>query len=376
MARWVVIGALNDKRVAAFTSALYRSGHGVPRVVTWSEAIRSQEALAAIVHPGDVLRIESPGMSHTVWNELTLLGQGTRIRDQAEQWRPGRAWFAGLRHVLSAMGSAADALRLRTMHDPQELLVMIDKAQARERLAECGAPIPDGFIAPAEPAELRAELIRRRWIQVFVKPRWGSSGAGVLAFRRSACTDAAREIIHTTVDLQPTPAGIAWVTRKRLSTYRDTASIDTLLGDVMRDGAVVERWIPKATVNGGPVDVRLVMIAGSIGPRIARIGAGPITNLHLDGERLDVPALLASLPTGTWERMEAACARVAAAFPRSLMIGIDCLVTEAGQPFILEVNGWGDYLPGLLHQGRDTYGAEIDAMLAGWKPDVTAAISA
>jgi hypothetical protein len=51
-------------------------------------------------------------------------------------------------------------------------------------------------------------------------------------------------------------------------------------------------------------------------------------------------------------------------FPGSLYAGIDLLVTaDFRRHAVLEVNAFGDLLPGVLCGGEDTYALEIAAML-------------
>jgi hypothetical protein len=247
------------------------------------------------------------------------------------------------------------------MHSCEEILAMTDKAACRDRVAAAGAPIPPGFLAPPNVALLREMVCARGWMQVFVKPRWGSSGAGVLAYRRSSRGEHAEERIHAALVLQPGTGDVRWVNSKRLRTYDTRSEVESLLARVLDDGAVVERWIPKFGLHGGPLDLRVLVIAGRVCHRIARVGAGPITNLHLDAERLDVETVLHALPAGTWSRVEEACLRAAGAFPHSTMVALDCLLTDSGSPLILEVNAWGDHLRGVLHEGLDAYEAELAA---------------
>jgi hypothetical protein len=102
----------------------------------------------------------------------------------------------------------------------------------------------------------------------------------------------------------------------------------------------------------------------------------PITNLHLGNPRGDEGALLAAIGAEAWEDAKAACERAAAVFPGSLYAGVDVLVRpraaelEVARPArgraphaILEINAFGDLLPGVRHSGDDTYEAEIKAVL-------------
>jgi hypothetical protein len=49
-------------------------------------------------------------------------------------------------------------------------------------------------------------------------------------------------------------------------------------------------------------------------------------------------------------------------FPGSLYAGVDIAISpNFAEHHVLEVNAFGDLLPGLLHQGLDTYEAEVAA---------------
>jgi hypothetical protein len=54
-------------------------------------------------------------------------------------------------------------------------------------------------------------------------------------------------------------------------------------------------------------------------------------------------------------------------FPGSLYAGIDLLIANGFRKHaILEVNAFGDLLPNVLWNGRDTYTAEIEAVASSW----------
>lgn len=361
MPRWIVVGTPGESRIVAFQAALARCGQAPAVELPWLAAVEEPSALGRLCRPGDIVRIESPGGDGAVWQCIATRGGWRGAVPPSGAWRPGRQWFAGLGLVLGAFADDLAQRDVRCTHDCQDILAMTDKAVCRTRLAAHGVPVAPGIEAPASPEVLRRLLSERRWHQVFVKPRWGSSGAGILAWRRAGWAADSRELVTTTVALG---ADGTWRNAKRQRTYRDRAAIDRLLQTVLDDGAVVERWIPKLTMRGGPLDLRLVVIDGRIHQRVARIGAGPITNLHLDAERAEVDEVLTRLPGGTWARITAAAQAAAAAFPRSRMLGLDCLLTDAGEPFILEANAWGDHLPRLRHAGLDAQEAQIRAVLA------------
>jgi hypothetical protein len=56
---------------------------------------------------------------------------------------------------------------------------------------------------------------------------------------------------------------------------------------------------------------------------------------------------------------------MARCFPNSLYAGIDLLIEASFRSHaIAEVNAFGDLLPGIMHEGHDTYGAEIATLLS------------
>ncbi|BAZ17613.1 hypothetical protein NIES4071_94930 [Calothrix sp. NIES-4071] len=62
--------------------------------------------------------------------------------------------------------------------------------------------------------------------------------------------------------------------------------------------------------------------------------------------------------------MKYTCEQAAKLFPRSLYCGVDLLILpDWKQHAILEINAFGDLLPGILWNGMDTYTSEVKAML-------------
>lgn len=353
--RWVVVAVPGDKRSHAFAAALRATtAADEPLVVPWLEVIADPYRLAGLLRAGDVLRIESPGGDDATW--LALASQaGPTEPVPAGRWRPGRAWAAGLASVLRRLAVPAGVLLMNAVAD---IIAMTDKLVCRERLAAFGVAVPPGLAAPDHPDALRTLLAAQGWTGAFIKPRWGSSGAGVVALRCDGHAPEARACIRTTAVLD----GDGLRNSKRLVRYERRSDIDRVLAPILADGAVVERWIPKQCTDGGPVDLRVLMIAGEPRQRIARVGSGPITNLHLDARRLAPDVLLARAPAGTGDALWSLCRRAAAAFPASLYLGLDVLLDQRWRPLVVEANAWGDHLPRLTDRGLDTYGAEIAAL--------------
>lgn len=352
----VVVARAGDKRWRALEAA--RQALALPPFfwVDWLEVLDEPGLLRERGNPGDWLRVESPGADGAVWHRLAALGGGAEIVPDG-QWRPGRCWAAGLAWALGAVAAASPHLRPTHPHAG----AMTDKVACQARLEAAGVPVPPAFAAPATSTALREALGARGWRRAFVKPRWGSSAAGVLAWERGAhgeqITAPARLV------------GGRILNDKRLARFRSPAELEQLLGPVLGDGAIVQRWVPKATTGaqdrsrGGPFDVRVLVVDGEVAHRVARVGRGPITNLHLDAVRAPAQALLDALGPRASAAVDDVARAAAAVFPGHHTLGVDVAVDASGRAFVLECNAWGDHLPGLAHDGLDPQAFQLRALL-------------
>jgi len=358
--RLVVVGVPNDKRTMALLSAVERA-RAEATCVPWSVAMQSPQAVGDAGRAGDYLRVESPGADAATWRALASAGGEERVFEAGE-WRPGRGWFRGLEAFLAAL--EPHVAHLRPTHPGDHVLAMMDKRACHERLARAGVPVPEMLPTPANADELRLTMRALGRAAVYVKPRWGSSGAGVLAYRYAA----GRELLVTTARL----LGGRMFNHKRLYRYESRSDIDVLLNAVLTDGAFVQRWIPKAGTAGGPLDLRVLVIRGTAAQAVGRVGRGTITNLHLDASRVSVEAALASFGSSAWPHVQSLAEQAAACFAGHHSVGVDVMVDTRGKPFVIECNAWGDYLPRLLVDGLDSYDLYVRGLFARSEPALEA----
>lgn len=335
----LIVGVPGGERVLALTDALGRAGVS-HRVIPWLTAIDAPDSVVAAV--GELVRVDSPGSDDATSRALIRLGGGDDSPRPEGAWRPGRAWATGLLRAMSALPEGT--------HPVDSVGTMTDKHACRVRLGEHGVSIPPGGLAPPTPEALRAWVDDQRWPQVFVKARWGSSGAGVFAWRRAG----GREQLTTTLQRREG----ALFQNKRLQRYTAPAEIDDLLAPVLADGAVVERWIPKQGAGDRVFDLRVVVLNGRPVLRVARLARGPITNLHLDALRAD-PADL--LDGATLDAVDALATQVAACFPRHRCFGVDVLVDTASRLYVGECNAWGDNVRRVRSEGKSVWELQADA---------------
>ncbi|WP_432975769.1 STM4014 family protein [Dactylosporangium sp. CA-233914] len=334
-----VVGIPGHRRVTMFRAAAVAAGLPEPAVVGWRDVCAGDFTIPA----GTVVRIESPGEDAEVDR---LLRGAARPAGHGEIVGLA-AWYEGFVAAARRVERAATGPLITPVDD---LAGMFDKRRCHARLREHGVAVPDGF-----PANSYAEVRAAGWPRVFVKPAHGSSASGVVALafgrgRVSAYTSAV-------------PDGGRLYNELRVHHYTDERTVAAIVDRLGADGLHVERWFPKAAHDGRVFDLRVVVIAGRAGHVVARTSRTPLTNLHLGNARGDLPAIRAAVGEERWAAAMATCERAAACFPGSLHAGVDLMLAPGhAEHAVAEVNAFGDLLPGLLVDGRDTYAAEIEAL--------------
>jgi hypothetical protein len=96
-----------------------------------------------------------------------------------------------------------------------------------------------------------------------------------------------------------------------------------------------------------------------------RLSRSPITNLHLLNDRAAPEELRRRMGEAAWLAAMGTCERATECFPTSLHGGVDLLIgTDFRRHALLEVNAFGDLLPGVTWEGKGTYEAEIAEVVA------------
>ncbi|WP_116246116.1 STM4014 family protein [Nocardiopsis sp. FIRDI 009] len=363
-----VVGVPGNRRLDLFLAAARAADLPEPVVVPWRDLASGPVAL-----PEDALvRVDSPGGD--VETERLLRGW---THDPDPYRAEGTAdHHAGFRAALDRLARAvADTPGAHLVQEPEDLVVMSDKRRCHARLSRNGVPVAPALPGPVtDYASLRAAMTEAGWRRVFVKPRHGSSASGVIAL---ATAPGGRIRAVTSTHLERGGGGsVALFNSLRLRTYTTEADVAAVVDALAPDGLHVERWVPKAGFAGRTIDLRVVVVAGRATHVVVRSSASPMTNLHLGNARGDLDALRTQVGPEAWGAATATAERAAAAFPRTLHTGVDLLVSPGWRAFtVCEVNAFGDLIPGVLHEGRDTYGEQLHALDTGRFP-VPAPVSA
>jgi glutathione synthase/RimK-type ligase-like ATP-grasp enzyme len=347
--RLTVIGNPDNRRVMMFRAAARAAELDDPEVIAWQDVACGRSFVIA----GDSLvRLESPGEDA----EVDRLIRGADHPAENGEIVGLADWHRGFGRALERVADAASATGARLLNDPDDILVMFDKRACHRRLDQAGVPVPESLPSPGSYTELRQSMADRYWRRVFVKSAHGSSSSGVLALQ----TDGRHRV---RADTSVERVGRRLFNSLRVRTYTHEADIASIVDILAPDGLHVERWFPKAGLAGRIVDLRLVVIAGRVTHAVVRASRGPMTNLHLGNQRGDLTALRTAAGS-EYDAAVRTCEQVAACFPGSLQVGVDLMFSpDFRRHAVAEVNAFGDLLPGLVVDGRDTYARQIEAML-------------
>ncbi|WP_433686162.1 STM4014 family protein [Micromonospora carbonacea] len=356
--RLTVVGNPDNRRVGLFTAAALAAGLPRPAVLPWADVLTG----AAPPPAGALVRVDSPGEDPQV---------DRLLRRAAVPARHGELLgladaYAGLVDGLARVAAGGAEL----LNDPGDVAALCDKRRCHARLSAAGVAVPAALPPIDGYASLRAAMAEAGWARVFVKPAHGSSAAGVLALA------VGPRGVRAVTPIEVAPDGL--FNSLRVRAYDDEATVAALVDRLAGEGLHVERWLPKVGLGDRVVDVRVVVVAGRPTHAVVRAATGPLTNLHLGNARGDLAELRAAAGPAAWAAAMETCVRAAACFPRSLHVGVDLMFLLGWQRHaVAEVNAFGDLLPGVLADGRDTYAEQVHALTSGrwerWRATATAA---
>jgi len=267
-----------------------------------------------------------------------------------------RQWMYGFESLLMRLRQSWGRSPIRWTTDPDTIVLAFDKRACLERWEEAGLPTPRRWDGIDTWHQLRQRIPHSR-SRVFVKLRHGYSAMGAVAIEW--VRDRVRAI--TTVETAWSNGRLRLFVTRRPRVLTRELEISLLIDSLAMEEIVVEDWLSKARCDGVPFDLRLVWIAGRIRQVVGRARHSPFTNLNLDARRIGrdrVEQLLGH----HWSEAETLACAAARTLPGASVLGIDLLVRPGFQKSVLlEANAFGDYLPGLLHEGRETYDIEVES---------------
>ncbi|WP_378136907.1 STM4014 family protein [Cohnella soli] len=393
----ILIGNPDNKRTNGLQAARARLGLSPALVLSYIDVLQGRADLISLAESYEqlekppILRVDAPGEHFEVERELIALGAPSSTDSAIEEddkfwlnyndtfhplsaksarsikevkgrlYHPSQ-WFRGYCRLLAKLDGQAKQLwnMPRWMNTPQDIAAMFDKRHTYQILSAAGLPLPRRLVAPQAIQTydaLREAMASERSYRLFIKLATGSGACGVIAYQLNPVTGAESAVTTMGVENYYTRPPLFYNVKK-LVTYNDRHAIRQMINWLLGHGAHIEQWIPKASYQQHSFDIRQLVVAGKACHSIARASKTPITNLHLDSKRMSLKQIgLSDLLQATVHQ----CAeRALLAFSQSMVAGIDVLLSSGSyQPYILDVNPFGDLLYDSHYQGYDPYEWEM-----------------
>lgn len=369
----LLIGVPGSRRTQLFQDALSRAGQPAAGGLSFVDLLRGKINIADLVSAETVVRVDSPGKDFETERALLLGGSEAVSLERFEGISPDeveslefergrilypRQWYHGLCKALQIVeAQLPDCLVMNRFDD---IALMFDKPRCQDVLSTHGIPVPQGLGEIDSFDDLQRRMKNNGCSRVFIKLAHGSSASGVIAYQ----TNGTKHRATTTVEMKKRGDELHLYNSRRIRVYEDVSEIRELVDELCRHRVYAEQWLPKAGIDGRTFDLRVVVIAGQAMHSVVRLGQHPMTNLNLLGGRGNLEEVVRRIGSAGWATVQRTCERVmTTCFPRSLYAGIDVRISpDYRHHQVLEVNAFGDLLPGVLHDGRDTYASEIAAM--------------
>ena len=343
-----IIGNPENRRVFDFQNTAEEIGFSRPICLAYETLLEDPEALGRF-NP-DFIRIDSPGENPRVAQALIALGGGPGN----PELEFGEISFLAEYHLGFCKILERIARRgIPCLNAPHEIALMFDKWECHELFVNHGVSRPESNLAPSNMQSLLEGISKERSGRLFLKPLHGSSSSGVCAFR---WTGERRQLIAP-LRIRSKGGRPILVNSLQVQTYTSFPDIELILGLLLPQKMIIERWIPKFTLPGGVIDLRVLVIDGEARHWVVRQSRSPMTNLHLGNKRADPQQVEKALGTGKLSQAFHLAVQAARCFPNSLYAGVDVLLDSRGRSFIGEINAFGDLLPRLTHRGESAYAA-------------------
>lgn len=365
MVQFLWIGNPENRRCQFFLEAAQQEGFPPPILLSYEAILHQQMDWGTLLHKVDAIRLESPGENAAVAQGLLKWG-AVKAEEAAlpSNFVLLKGSLAGLRQqhlgFLKLLEELEQALKkfphIQLLNSLAYIRLCFDKQQCHAHLQQQGIAVPPALYSIQNYEDLRAQMAEKKWTRVFVKPLHGSSASGVVAFR----TKGKKVQAITSVEMQSIAKGLQLFNSLQLSQYQTEEEVALLINALAKEGILVEQWLPKASLGNAVFDLRMVVIGGQCQQVVVRTSQSPLTNLHLGNQRGDLEALKQKMGASTWQKVQALAEQAASTLPPHAYACLDVLVrADFEQAYILEANAFGDLLPRVYYQGRDTYAATL-----------------
>ena len=368
--KFVVIANPENRRVSFLQQALEYCELPPAIVIPYEDLITGKEKLDRFISRNYIIRFDSPERNFDTEKAVLAIGADlpgnhkqiskedlANLEFDKGRIRYPRQWYLGWKHLLQQWEKQ---IQCRVMNSPADIITMFDKPASHQLFVDNNIPVARSLGKINSYEELKEAMSAQSSSRVFVKLANGSSASGVVAYQLHPRGESA----ITTVERVRENGEILLYNSRRIRHYTKPEEIADIINILCKESVQVEEWLPKARINNRPFDLRVVVIAGEAQHMVMRIGKSPMTNLHLGSDRDNYDTFINVVGESNWMLMKQTCETAAAVFPHSLYCGIDLLVyPDLQRHSIIEINAFGDLIPGTTYQGMDTYTSEVKAVL-------------
>lgn len=323
---FILIGDPGSKRSCFFKKAVEEAGHFL-QLISWEAYISSKEN----IEESHIVKIDPP-----VYSLSEIAGLPQLIKDYNSQ--------------------LMDLDRLTNVsfiNRPKQICLTLDKVKCKQLLLDHNIPTPAMvFTNIHNHKELCDYCQKNRGRGLFIKPRYGSGAAGILAYRYHPKTK--EQVIYTSLAINN---NLKLYNTKHMRRVTDPYEVSFLVDEILKQDVIIEHWVQKAKYQGLSYDLRVVYQYGHISYIVVRGSKSPITNLHLNNGAIYYDAL--SLPRDIHNRIVQLCHDTMACLPGLFSAGIDILVTPKGSPMVIEVNGQGDLVYQDIFDKNQIYRSQV-----------------
>ena len=248
--------------------------------------------------------------------------------------------------------------KLTFLNSPESIINTIDKSKCKDILIKKGisvTPLVDEMFPDID--ALRRYIRENKAYSLFIKPRYGSGAAGIIAYRYHPGIGS--EVIYTSIN----KVDGKFVNTKSIHRIDQIERIENLVNFILSQPCIIEKWIPKPKYKNLSYDIRVVYQFGKIGFMVARCSGYPITNLHLNNNALDINLL--KLPQTVICKIEELCREAVDCFKGLSYAGIDILLRGKNlEPAIIEMNAQGDLIYQDIYNENRIYKNQLIRMVS------------
>ncbi|UII27447.1 STM4014 family protein [Fulvivirga maritima] len=342
-------------------------------IISYESLLENPEILHTLPDSG-WLKIDSPGENFKVYKQILALApdesrynhipahEALQLPYDEGRIYYSHQWYAGFKILLHKIELALkNKPGLRLVNSIDSIELFFDKIASKHMLSKNAIATPAFLDEILHYDHLHQVLEQKKHQQVFIKLAHGSSGAGVLAYRKNK---KGQEMLTTSVELVNEGDSVKLYNSLKIRRYTDYKEIRTIINILAKERIYAEQWIPKASQSGGFFDLRCVTIGGEPTHMVMRQSRSPITNLHLGNARGDLSYLKQSMSDEQWKNIMTLARKTAHTFNDARLIGLDILLPpKLDKPMIIEANAFGDLLPRILHGNENTYEATVSYLL-------------